>query len=243
MKAPVRVSLAVCLAALAAGPAAATHGGIHPTFRKEAVYFHCAGPTKVSNVNNAAADNAPAPWDTNPPAQSVTEGAGCGAIDLGVVRDTGYVDAFFKGTFTGNIRDITVSLHHLLLGRARQAPGYTVKVQWLEIDGVPLIENLPIPVTPVLSSTGASELVEFSITDIGSATEIKDADGNVIDVKTTGLATEDGDGTTVHEVMLMIDTDPNETNSIWVWDTTEVPSGIVFNPDTLASARLKAGGS
>ena len=239
MRGTVRITLIVLLAALAAGPAAATHGGIHPTFRKEPVYFHCAGPTKVSNVNNATADEAPAPWDTTPPAQSVTEGAGCGAIDIAVVRATGAVDAFFQGTFTGNIRDLTVSLHHLLLGRVRSAPGYTVKVQWLQIDGVPLIENTALPVTPVLSSTGLSELVEFSITNIGSATEIKDAEGNVIDVKTTGLATEDGDGTTVHEVMLMIDTDPNETNSIWVWDTTEVPSGIVFNPDTLAGARLK----
>ena len=223
MRSPARIAAVLSLTILTAAPAAATHGGIHPTFRKESVYFHCAGPTKVSNVNNAAADGAPATWNTTPPSQSATAGAGCGAIDVGAVRATGQVDAIFKGTFTGNLRDLTVNLHSLLLSRARTSANMTVKVQWLEIDGAAVIENTPLEVTPVVSSTGASELVSFSITGLGAAN-----------------ATEDGDGTTVREIMLMIDTDPNQANTIWVWDATEVPSGIEFNPDTLAAAKLRA---
>ena len=238
---PTRLALvAAGLVLVLAGPASATHGGIHPTFRNETVYFHCTGPTKVSNVNNAAADDHPTGWNTTAPTQSVQQGAGCGAIDLGAVRNTGQVDAVFAGTFTGNLRDLTLRVHNLVLGRARTTPTFTVKVSELHIDGSLVVDNQTANVTPVLSSTGASELVEVSVTGIGSATEVKDANGNVIDVQTTGLATEDGDGTTAHEILIYLDTDPNQSQSAWVWDTTEVPSGIVFNPPTLAAAQIAA---
>lgn len=91
----------------------------------------------------------------------------------------------------------------------------------LVIDGALFVDNVAVNVTPVVSSTGLSELYELSITGIG-------------------LATEDGDGTTVHEITVYLDTDPSQANSIWVWDTTEVPSGIVFNPATLATAQIQA---
>ncbi|HEV3473756.1 MAG TPA: hypothetical protein VG602_00060 [Actinomycetota bacterium] len=227
-----------------ASSASATHGGIHPTFRSETVYFHCTGPTKVSNLNNINAQgvgmDTPTGWDTNAPTQSVQQGAGCGAIDLGAVRNAGLVDGYFKGKFTGNLRDLTLRVHNLLLSRARNTPTLGVKISALEIDGNLVVDNQAVQVTPVLSSTGASELVELSVTGLGSATEIKDANGNVIDVQTTGLATEDGDGTTPHEITIYLDTDPNQQQSAWVWDTTEVPSGIVFNPPTLAAAQIAA---
>jgi hypothetical protein len=234
-----RLSLvAAGLVLVLAGPASATHGGIHPTFRNETVYFHCTGPTKISNLNNINAQGQA--WDTNAPTQSVQQGAGCGAIDFGAVRNAGLVDGYFKGKFTGNLRDLTLRVHNLLLGRARNTPQLTVKISELEIDGALVVDNLTANVTPVVSSTGASELVELSITGIGSATEVKDANGNVIDVQTSGLATEDGDGTTVHDITIYLDTDPNQQQSAWVWDTTEVPSGIVFNPPTLAAAQIAA---
>jgi hypothetical protein len=191
------------------------------TFRTETVYFHCSGPTKVSNVNNAAADDAPTGWNTTAPTQSVQQGAGCGAIDIGAVRNTGQVDAFFKGTFTGNLRDLTLRVHNLLLSRARTTPTLGVKISALEIDGALVVDNQAVNVTPVLSSTGASESVELSVTGIG-------------------LASEEGDGTTAHEITIYLDTDPSQTQSAWVWDTTEVPSGIVFNPPTLAAAQIAA---
>lgn len=79
---------AVAILVALAAPASAV-----PTFRSETVYFHCTGSTKVSNANNAASDSTPTTWNTTAPAQSVQQGAGCGAIDLGAVRNSGRVDA------------------------------------------------------------------------------------------------------------------------------------------------------
>lgn len=228
---------------LLAAPALATHGGIHPTFRAESVYFHCTGPTKVYNVNWFAG-GGPAPWDTNAPTQSYTQGAGCGSLDTffyGTANDNPY-DAVFQGTFTGNLRDITVRLHNLLLGRARAESQTPLGVRLL-IDGEPYLPGAygtRVNVTPVLSSTGLSEYLEFSVTGLGSATEILDDQGNVIDVATTGLATEDGDGTTQHEILLTITPFFTPLINAFVWDATEIASGIVFNPATLANAKVQA---
>jgi hypothetical protein len=218
-----RTRLALVTAGLVlalAGPASAA-----PTFRTETVYFHCTGPTKVSNLNNINAQgvgmDTPTAWDTNAPTQSVQQGAGCGAIDVGAVRNAGLVDGYFKGKFTGNLRDLTLRVHNLLLSRARNTPTLGVKISALEIDGNLVVDNQAVNVTPVVSSTGASEYVELSVTGIG-------------------LAPEDGDGTTAHEITIYLDTDPNQQQGAWVWDTTEVPSGIVFNPPTLAAAQIAA---
>jgi hypothetical protein len=97
--------LGVGLVMALAGPAAADHGGIHPTFREERAYIHCAGPTKVHNVNIIT--DGPAPWDTEAPTQSVQEGAGCGAFDAGALRGTNQeniYDAVFRGEFAGTWR-------------------------------------------------------------------------------------------------------------------------------------------
>lgn len=110
----------------------------------------------------------------------------------------------------------------------------------LLIDGEELLTNAGrnAVVTPVLSSTGASEYLEFSITNLGFANDVLDANGNVVDVNTGGLAKEDGDGTAERSVMLVLDSAVAEQASGWVWDTTEVPSGITFNPPTLAAAKI-----
>lgn len=228
-------------------PALASHGGIHPTFRSENVYFHCTDPTKVQNVNYQLGGGSPS-WNTSAPTQSYTQGGGCGTLDtfLYLADPESIYDASFKGTFTGNLRNMTVRLHNLLLGRIRTTETTQLAIRLL-IDGneyIPSAAGQPygsqVDVLPVLSSTGLSELLEFSITGLGSATEVKDAQGNVIDVKTTGLATEDGDGTTEHEVVLTVTPFYTPYNNAFVWDATEIASGISFNPPTLAPARLAA---
>jgi hypothetical protein len=97
-----------------------------------------------------------------------------------------------------------------------------------------------VDVTPVLSSTGLTELLEFSITNLGSVKEIKDQAGNVIDVETKGLAREDGDGVAEHEILITITPFDAIHNNAFVWDASELASGITFNPPTLAAARLQA---
>jgi hypothetical protein len=237
----------LALAALSS-PALAGHGGVHPTFRSENVFFHCTAPTKVQNVNFAAGGVTPE-WNTTAPTQSYTQGAGCGTVDtfLFLGDSESIYDASFKGTFSGNLRDLTVRLHNLLLGRVRTAATTSLAVRLL-VDGEPYIPSptptLPygsvVEVTPVPSSTGATELLEFSITGLGSATEVLDSQGNVVDVKTTGMAKEDGDGSTEHEVVLTITPAFTPYTNAFVWDATEIASGITFNPTALAPARLAA---
>jgi hypothetical protein len=238
---------ALAAVAALATPALAAHGGVHPSFRSESVYFHCTGPTKVQNVNHQLGSGAPS-WNTTAPTQSYTQGAGCGTLDnfLYLEDSESIYDASFRGTFTGNLRNLTIRLHNLLLGRVRTADSTPLAIRLL-IDGEHYISSAPgqpygslVEVSPVPSSTGATELLEFSIAGLGSATEVKDSQGNVIDVKTTGLATEDGDGAAEHEIVLIVTPFYTPYNNAFVWDAAEIASGITFNPPTLAAAKLAA---
>lgn len=240
MRSAVRVTLALCLAALAAGPAAATHGGIHPTLRTERTYFTCVGDTKVQNVSML---NGQTPgWDTSAPTQSVQAGAGCGTADSALTNtstvNNGH-DGAWAGTFTGNLRDLTIEAHMIDLGASRTDDVFPALIT-LIIDGETWVERTTaLDVTLVRSSTGASGMAKFSITGLGKITEVKDSAGNVIDVKTQGLITEDGNGTAEHEITLGIRAYADYPTA-WVWDTTEVPSGITFNPATLEPTRVAA---
>lgn len=75
-------------------------------------------------------------------------------------------------------------------------------------------------VTPVASETGASNIVEFTITGLS-------------------FMEEAGPGSFDREVLLTVNS-LSEHASAWVMDTTEVPSGITFNPETPAAATLAA---
>ena len=237
---------------LAAAPASATHGGIHPTFREERVYFHCTGATKLYNANYWSLQGHVTGWDTTPPSGSVQGGAGCGGLEYGGFTNAAY-DVAFGGTFTGNVRDLTVEIHQLLLGNIRTATTETLRLQaW--IDDKPLFpvgtqptSGRTVTVTPVRSSTGASERFVFSITNIGYARDVTDPQGNVIGVDRGGAALEHGDGSEEHTFLIYVGTHGNTQDAdvktklgAWAWDTTEVPSGITFNPGTLAAAKVAA---
>ena len=73
---------------------------------------------------------------------------------------------------SGNLRDITIRLHQLVFGEARQT------------------------------------------------------EGKLIDIETGGTA--------------LGQTPQGHKAGNWVWDTTEVPSGMTFNPSSLAAARVAA---
>lgn len=225
--------LAVLAIAALAAPASATHGGIHPTVREERTYFHCTGPTKVENLNLIL--GGPTTWNAEPPAGSYQEGEGCGSLDPGALRggNPGTIyDAVFAGTFTGNIRDLTIELHNLALSRARTGTTFEVRVRML-IDGLqifPETAGVQVEVTPELSSTGASEKFLISVPNLGCSREILDEQGNVVDVVTDGFVSENGDGTSEHTIQLAIDSIFVNRAGAWVWDATEIPSGITFNP-------------
>ena len=253
---PARPLLALTLAVLTVSPAAATHGGIHPKFKSLGVYFHCTGETPLYQANwlaDAGASSSFTSWDTSPPPGSVTDGNGCGGLDVGGASNE-FGDPVFEGTFSGNVRDMTVRLYDFILPNARQGATQRLKV-YAEIDGVPLFprggteniyEGRNVTVTPVRGNSGTTDLYEFTVTNIGFANEIRDASGNVTGVETGGAALEDGFGTQEHTIKLLvglagfIGDDPPTGVDFFVWDTSEVPSGITFNSNTPAAATVQA---
>lgn len=237
------VAVLALVASLIALPAHATHGTAHPTFRTEHAWFHCTGDTKLYNANwlmNLGAESVYMPWDTTPPAASATTGAGCGSYDLGGVTNPVY-DPVFRGYFNGNLRDLTIRLHHLLLSNTRRGQPVSLTVQ-AAIDGVNLFpgDGKSVTVTPTPANMGVTEAFEVSITNIGFANDVLDAAGNVVGVETGGAAYEDGDGDDEHELTVFVGLTEYPRPGLWVWDTTEVPSGITFNPLSLAPAQITA---
>jgi hypothetical protein len=197
--------------ALAAAPAAADHNGIHPTFRQEQVYFKCVGPNKVQNFD------APAPWETTPPAGSVQDGEGCGVVDVGELEGLEFAAT---GDAVGNLTNLTIELYVMPFTVPFTNPVVADPEVWLNVDLVIDGQQIlnPAIVTQVPweeTNSGVTQKVEFTVLGLGA-----------------WFATEDGDGEQVREVQLTVSHDfPVEVGS-WVWDTTEVPAGITFNDQT-----------
>lgn len=237
---------------LGAAPSSANDLAERPTFRSEDVYFHCEGPTKLHQVNWVASLGAAvAPWSTTAPAGSVQAGEGCGAADWGGTSNSVY-DPIFRGTFTGNLQSMTVRLHEFVVGNAGPAT-QTLRLTG-DIDGIPIFpagaqpgDGRTVTVSPEVKNDGATRVYEFTITNLGFVEEVSDPEGNV-SYRTGGAATESGDGTRERTITLTVGLhgtalgqDPTgHQASVFVWDTTEVPSGITFNPAEPAVAVVQA---
>lgn len=218
MRPLLRVALVVGLLLTTAVPARADHGDIHPTVRAETAYFHCAGDVKAQNLS--VIQGVIPSWDTTAPAESVQQGAGCGFYDnlVGHIQGIRVAAAVWEGTFTGNLDTLTVEAHRLLPVAGATLPN-RVQVDLL-VDGEARLTNVPATVVHTASSTGASTMTKISVSGLG-------------------YLTEDGDGEQSRTVRVVLSS-ANETQSIWVFDTTEVPAGITFNPATLAGTVLEA---
>lgn len=228
-------------------PAAASHGGIHPQFRQEGNFFHCAGPTKVQNMNLMVSDELPS-WDTSAPADSLQQGGGCVAMEMPWFNATcsgqttpGEGAACFSGFFDGNIRDMTIDLYSILSRQARMEPPLTMVVR-LEIDGEEIVNGRATFFEPEPAMDGLGERFNFSVADLGCAREVRNSSGQLIDVITDGFATEDGVGSERHEIFIEVDVSTLSSlqsgSMAWAWDASEVPSGVTFNPASLADAPL-----
>lgn len=211
------LGVAVAVVALLA-PGASAAGTAPVEKRTERAYFHCTGTNKVQNVEAAEPS-----WNTTAPAQSVQSGAGCGHYsNLVTLGGTPADDAAWAGTFTGNLDSMTVELYNIHASSDRAAANMRLSVL-VEVDGHiaythPVASAVTAPRTA--TSTGAADKIVFSLKGIG-------------------LAVEEGVGTAVHQVRVVVG-EYNETQSAWVWDTTEVPAGITFNPATLQGKVLQA---
>lgn len=213
-----RRALLVLVALLVAVvPAGAEETVWEPNLVNQQVWFSC-GEQKVEN-----ADDNVATWDTEAPTASVTAGAGCGTVDLPFMQSApaNIYDATWTGYFTGNLDTLNVELHNIYVGPGRATGNLNAAVR-LFVDGTPLFDDLGREVTlkPVRSATGVSEVVKFSISNIGFLSEAENIEHEVSLVMHGGATQNRGPTVT-------------DTVSGWVWDTTEVPSGLTFNPTTL----------
>jgi hypothetical protein len=82
------------------------------------------------------------------------------------------------------------------------------------------IGRAKVTLTPVVSSTQASSLYEFTITGLP-------------------YVTEEGDGVKKRTIVLNVAA-ASEPLMAWVFDTTEVPSGLTFNPAAPAAVAVAA---
>ena len=238
-----RVRLAVvsatalaALMVLAAQPASA--GPLDPQFKTQRVYFHCAGTTPVGNVSLAVESTIPS-WNTTAPAGSVTDGEGCTTADVNgiavvVEPQENPTDGVWRGTFTGNLNTLTVHAHCMFcVGTSRADGAGTLGVR-LNIDGEPITGDgtQSHDVQAVEDNSGVTQLYEFSVTDINFVEPNIDTNGDGI-----------GDnpfGTQQHTITLTLDGYDAGANTFgqWVYDTSEVDSGITFNPTALAATRI-----
>ena len=220
--------LVLTIVAMTAIPAAADHmpGGVDwvPNLRTERVYFHCEGATKV---HSTVADGSIG-WNTTAPTQSVTAGAGCGSPDGPVWgnNQASVQDSHFEGTYTANLDSITVEAHNIYVGGARAGGPLSFNVR-LAVDGAPRLgaNGTQVNVTPVRSATGASEMVRFTITGLNLLTEFDDMEHHILLTLAGGK---------------QVNGQAYDTVSAWVYDTTEVPSGLTFNPTTAETVTVAA---
>jgi hypothetical protein len=214
--------LPLVVIALVLGLAQPATAGIDPeaTFRTERVYFHCVGPVKLQHAYNV--QNQYPTWDTTPPAGSVQGGEGCGRPEYGLTNGDDRRnphDTVFRGTFTGNLNAFNVELHDLasVFGNTM---GEIPMIVTLYVDGSPILDSGVISVPAEASETGASHVARFSIDNLRLADEV-------------------GDGEIERTLELVVRSTLDSAHA-WVWDTTEVPAGITFNPEKLEPVRVRA---
>jgi hypothetical protein len=196
-----------------------------PTYTETPVYLQCNGTTKVSQVNFVAEGAEVVTWDSTKPTASFTTGAGCGTVDpyiVGAAPGNPVYDLALSGTFTGNLRDLTVRLWGIDTSGSRAFNEFDARV-YVSIDGrerVPFTTAIAGPM--VASSTGISRLVEFSVTNLNLSSEADSTKEHTIEI-TVGSIFLDSSGLIT-----------------WVYDASEIDSGIVFNPARTAATKIRA---
>jgi hypothetical protein len=210
MRRPAAPLLAAALALVLAVPAGASSaGGDEPTLRSERVYFAC--PATNAKVHNAEqAQGRYASWRLTAPTTSFTAGGGCGTVDAPVTSGNprNAFDAAWTGTFTGNLGRMVVEAHSLdtatrVLTRSSR---FTVVVQ---VDGATVLSKI-VTVPYTRSSTQLSQQMVFTVDQLP-------------------FVVEQGDGTRQRTVTVAFSSSSDQGAHGFVWDATEVPSGITFN--------------
>lgn len=245
-----RASLALAGALLTLGSTAAfaAEDEFVPQLVTGEQFLQCGSPSKEYVVGSFVNDDAGTPsWGEAAPA-SVTTGAGCGKLDeptfSGTIQETPYTFAF-KGTFRGNLDELTFTIHTADLGVSR-APGTPITLavratvggkslfgftERTSVSGAVVAspEERLVTLTPVATgATGQVRSLTFTVTGIDFLTEAdltrKAAHPVVVDVR---------------------DATPNPATTAsnvhgWVWGAAEAPSGVVFTPEEPAAVVMQA---
>lgn len=184
------------------------------------VWFHDAG-TKVDNLDNAQGTFAT--WDATPPEASVTAGAGAGVLATSASHQNGTPyderESFTAaGTVDGALDAIAVELYLFPpAGMAQQETTYRVDAE-LELDGVSLA-TIDDRTVAMETAGDAVQRIRFSFTGLA---------GLIDQYHSFDLVNALGSS---HEVKLTVHGTGIGTNgAIFVYDTTEVPAGMVINP-------------
>ena len=191
---------------------------------RQDVWFHEAG-TKVDNVDHA--QETFASFDTTPPGSSVTDGAGSGVLTTSVLHQQ--ADPFdaresfvAAGTFTGAIDNVVVELYMFRPGltpsfTTDDPTGATLGGTTHSVDAVLTIDGVDVAtladVDATLEPAGeAAERIRFVFRDVMDVLPLLgDVEGeHTVEVRTHG-------------------TGIGSDAAIVVYDTTEVPSGMVIN--------------
>ncbi|MGH2710745.1 MAG: hypothetical protein ACRDH9_06025 [Actinomycetota bacterium] len=220
------IATAAVLVMAMAGPAGASHTPpgepFVPEYIETPTFLHCNGATKLSNVHALVEGNF-VQFNTTAPTASYTTGAGCGTVETFVgstVPDNPAYDFPVEGTFTGNIKNLTVRFWAIDLAGSRALEEFTVDLS-LAIDGETILTHGTDAHAPTIaSSTGISRLYEVTVTNIGLGTEEDHEEEHTIQL-TAATKFVDGSGILV-----------------WVYDASEIDSGLVINDTTPSSIKI-----
>lgn len=192
------------------------------------VWFHDQG-TKVDNLDNATGTFAA--WDTTPPAASVTEGAGGGALTTSALHQTespwdereSFVAA---GTVEGGLDAIAVELYLFpLQAMADGTESFRVDAE-LTIDGQS-VATIADQTVPMEVAGDAVRRIQFAFTGLAESIEMFHGFGLVNPLGSS------------HDVELTVHgTGIGSNAAVFVYDTTEVPGGMVINPPAELLAEL-----
>lgn len=206
-RAPRLLGALAALALLFALPAAADE---HPEFVEEQVFFECGDENKVRTVNALMGEFDT--WTTDAPEESVQAGAGCGTT-AGPFADP-ELSGTWEGTFTGNLEAITAEIHVIDVGPLSREGGDFALFGDLTVGDVTYDLNFGdfFEAETIRSETMASVELRFTITGLPYDDEV-------------------GPGEIERDVRLRVNGTPVDMGA-FVWGTTEVPSGLTFNPES-----------
>lgn len=191
---------------------------------REDVWFHEAG-TKFDNVDHA--QETFASFDTSPPESSVTDGAGSGVLTTSALHQQAEPfdarESFVAaGSFTGAVDNVVVELYMFRPGltpsfTTDDPTGATIGGDTHAVDAVLTIDGFDVAtladVDALLEPAGdAAERIRFVFRDVMQVLPLLgDVEGeHTVEVRTHG-------------------TGIGSDAAIVVYDTTEVPSGMVIN--------------